>query len=109
MGSRNHAHIDRNRMCPTHSLELALLKYAKERNLSFGRNVAELVQENSSAVRHLETARLPLIVRTLCWNPEDPRSDTRWGQVLSILRCGWSRSGNGRAFDCNKPALHLSP
>src|SRR5580692_8675096 len=45
IGRRQDAHIDLNRFGASDSLEFALLKYSKQSNLRFGRQVTDLVEK----------------------------------------------------------------
>jgi hypothetical protein len=52
------AHIDRHRLCSTHSLYFSLLQHPQQLGLRRSRQIANLVKEKGATVRHLEFADL---------------------------------------------------
>src|SRR3954469_7304303 len=58
--SRDHnAHIHRNRLVSANALDLALLQYAQQFRLHIQRHIADLVEENRSAISLLELSNVP--------------------------------------------------
>jgi hypothetical protein len=59
-GRGNHADVHAERPAATDPLELALLQHAQQHDLSLGRQLADLVEENRAAVGQLEATQAPL-------------------------------------------------
>src|SRR5262249_280272 len=56
MCRRNHTHIDAMRPATPHTLELLLLKHPEQLRLQTERHISDLVQEQSSGIRHFKAA-----------------------------------------------------
>ena len=62
MGGGEDAHVDLDRAVAAHRLEAAFLQHAQQLGLQLERQLADLVEEQGAAVRHLEAAR-PIAAR----------------------------------------------
>ena len=55
VGRRHHPHVDPDGLGATQTLELLLLQGAQQLGLKFQRHVANLVQKERAAIRHLKS------------------------------------------------------
>src|SRR5262245_17017817 len=56
IGRGNNSNVRANRLIAANTLEFFFLKHAEQCNLHFGREFADLIQENRSAMRCLESS-----------------------------------------------------
>ncbi|MNC47295.1 hypothetical protein D3C75_963480 [compost metagenome] len=61
MGSRQHPHIDLDRLVAAHPLDLRLLQEAQQVGLKIQRQVADLVEEQGTAMGRLDPTDLALV------------------------------------------------
>jgi hypothetical protein len=60
VGRRDHAHVNRLLHAPAEAPELPLLQHPQQLDLSRGRHLANLIEEQRAAIRELETALPPV-------------------------------------------------
>ena len=59
VGGSDHAHIHADRLRPSNTLELALLKHAQELHLHRQADIADLIEQECATVSALEPADMP--------------------------------------------------
>src|SRR5262249_3508117 len=80
MRGGHHSYVNRDWFVAADALDFTLLQHAQKRNLYFGRQVADFVQEDCPVARRLKTPKAPLrrTSEGTFLVPEELRSNQRW-------------------------------
>src|SRR5215813_650853 len=86
MRGGHHSYVNRDWFVAADALDFTLLQHAQKRNLYFGRQVADFVQEDCPVARRLKTPKAPLrrTSEGTFLVAEELRSNQRWRDCGAI-------------------------